>query len=155
MAHLHLSLFDNVNGSSPLTLDDQVQSDIDLNDQNFDLNFADKAAQANIEPGDEYRRGDHVRLYDRVDGESDTIAIDPDVNQVVDLNKVLFNDRSFADRAARVEFVHNNSSTGNFKLRVRLYDQGVGDDDRKNYPTLIFYDWEAAKIDLSKYNFRD
>lgn len=152
MAHLVLSLCDKVNGP-PLdpALKDDDQLDFNLNTPGL----ADKAAQAIIERGNEYRRGDHIRLFDHAEGETDTIAIDYDVNPIVNLNKVILNDRGFADRAARVQFVHNPTPTGEFRLRVRLYDQDPGvDEELIRYPTLIFYDWDRARVDLSTYHLK-
>lgn len=156
MAHLFVDLFDRVNDQFPsFTLDDRNENNrLFFHDLNI-IGVADRAARIVVRRGDEYRRGDHIRLLNRVRrSNTDTISVDPDVAPNVDLNRVLFNNEGFADKAAAVLIVTNPNPDGSFRLRVQLFDQV-----QQEFPTLILYDWEFPPslrfADLNLFVFAD
>ena len=154
MTHLFVDLYDRVGDKLPCcTLNDH-----DVNNRRYfyDLHrrgVAEHVTRVVIRRGDEYRTGDHIRLFDKSRADdSDTIAIDPANAADVDLNDVIFNAQGFADRAAAVLIVTNPNPDSSFRLRISLYDQ-VG----QKLPSLIFYDWEYAPdvqlADLNHFHF--
>jgi hypothetical protein len=162
-AHLIVHLFDRVGDSKPL----HIISDFDPNDpKRFiktynlnNLNAADKVAQVFVEPGPLYQKGDHLQLLDQVgQAKTDTVCIDPDVNDKVDLNKVFFNNKGFADRTAAINFIANTNAYGGFRLRAKLFDL-VPNDSQRNCPAIILYDWQYPEnnsiADLNNFHFAD
>ncbi len=166
MAHLSVYLYDRIkNGRPSRKIHQRSITDgsrfhrLKFHNLN-NYNAADKAAAVKIYTANEYRRGDHILLLDRSRGSvSDTIAIDPDIRSVVDLNNVIFNNHGFADRAAALKFVTNPHADGSYRLRVRLFDKESPTRSQQRYPTLIFYDWQVQAenpiIRLHDFNFDD
>jgi hypothetical protein len=151
MAHLFVDLFDRVNDALPFhTLDDQdVNNRVLFHDLNL-ARAADKAARVRIRRGGEFRRGDHIRLLDQVrESNTDTVSVDPDIADDVNLNVV-----GFADKAAAVKIILNANPNGGFRLRISLFDR-VG----QTTPNLVFYDFEFVPhetlIDLNRFHFAD
>jgi hypothetical protein len=154
MSHLLVELFDSVTDGEP----GATRSDVTEGKRKlfYNLNreettaFADKAARVRVSPEGEYRRGDHILLLDQVrQGNTATVAVDPDVKSDVDLNRV-----GFADKTAALKFILNPNPTGGFRLRVQLFDRF---DQR--IPNIILYDWqyppEEGPADLNSYHFAD
>jgi len=160
MAHLNVYLYDKVGDRKSIcSFSDGSYNTRTLFHNLNKYNAADKAAKIMISKSYEYRIGDHVLLLDQSRGRvSDIVAIDPDIKYKVDLNKVIFNNRGFADRAAAAKFITHPNIDGGYRLRVRLFDR-ESPGYKQNYPTLIFYDWQVdldnPKIDLNKFNFAD
>jgi hypothetical protein len=159
MARLFVTLFDSVTVDSRfINITDEIEGNRKLfhnlnraNPPFVDQPFPDKAARVRVLQGDEYRRGDHILLLDRVrQGNTATVAVDPDVVEGdVDLNQV-----GFADRAAALKMILNPNPTGGFRLRVELFDR-FG----QRPPDLVLYDWqyppEEGPADLNFYHFAD
>lgn len=162
MPRLTVSLFDRVDDAQPaVVLDDNIGPLFDLNAQRF----ADKAARVLMRPGDAFVSGDHVRLLDEVNlNHTNTVALDPTIQEDVDLNAVIFNNRGFADRAAAVEIILNPDLAGGYRLRVQLFDTVP-----QQLPTLVIYDFEFTRpgdfidpngegtgfADLNQFHFAD
>lgn len=154
MSHLFIELYERIGDRFPsCTLADH---DLYHREWFYDLHsygVADRAARVVVRPGDDYRTGDHIRLLAKVrPSYADTIAIDPAIADDVDLNEVLFNDHSFAERPEAVLIVTNPNVDSSYRLRVSLYAQ-VG----QNIPSLLLYDWECPQggrlADLECFHF--
>jgi hypothetical protein len=154
MSHLFIDLYDQVCDRLPCCrLDDHEAGRRRYFHDLHHYGAADQVDRVVIRPGDEYRGGDHIRLLDRASpSQADTIVIDPAIIDDVDLNEVLFDDRSFANRAEAVLIVTNPNSDSSYRLRLSLYDR-LG----QELPSLIFYDWEYSAdmplADLNLYHF--
>jgi hypothetical protein len=153
MSHLSVELFDSVtDDNAGATISDMTDSKRTLfhNLNRTDPPFADRASRVRVSSEGEYRRGDHILLLDQVrQGNTGTIAVDPDVDDDVDLNRV-----GFADKAAAVKMVLNPNPLGGFRLRVQLFDRV----DQRT-PNIVLYDWqfppEEGPADLNSYHFAD
>jgi hypothetical protein len=154
MSHLYVDLYDQIGDDFPCgTVEDHdVRNRRYFHDLHW-LGVADRVARVVVRPGEEYHRGDHIRLL----GEArlnftDTVAIDPLIAADVNLNEVMFDERSFTERAEAVLIVTNPNPDSSFRLRVNLYDQ-----TGQKLPSLIFYDWEYQQelgpINLAQFHF--
>jgi hypothetical protein len=142
MSHLIVEFYEQSGSKFPCcTVDDHDVSNRQYFHDLHRRGLADRAARVVVRPGDEYRTGDHIRLLDRVrPSYADTIAIDPAIAGDVDLNEVLFNEHSFAERAEAVLIVTNPNVDSSYRLRVSFYAQ-VG----QKIPSLLLYDWECPQ----------
>lgn len=139
MSHLYIELYDQVGDKIPCcTVEDhEVHNRRYFHDLHW-LGVADRVARVVVRLGEEYHRGDHIRLLGEARlSHTDTVTIDPMIAADVNLNEVIFDDRSFTERAEAVLIITNPNPDSSFRLRVSLYDQ-----TRQKLPSLIFYDWE-------------
>lgn len=154
MTHLIVELYDRFGDKFPCCrLDDHDVSSRQYFHDLYQRGVADRVARVVVQPGDEYRTGDHIRLLDKVKpSHTDTIAIDPAVAGDVDLDDVLINEHGFAERAAAILFVTNPNVDSSYRLRLCLYSQ-VG----QKIPSIVLYDWECTPgeylADLNCFNF--
>jgi hypothetical protein len=89
-------------------------------------------------------------LLDQVrESNTDTVSVDPDIADDVNLNVV-----GFADKAAAVKIILNPNSNGGFRLQISFFDR-VG----QTIPNLVFYDFEFVPhetlVDLNRFHFAD
>ncbi len=154
MSRLKIELYDTVAMSEKpfLVLEDSQPQFYDLNK----YHAADKATRIRVTRGDEYRYGDHVRLYDDVrEFNTPTICVDPAMVHHVNLNQV-FNNGHFADRAAAISIILNPMEqpheTGRwYSKRIALYDHAD-----QVAPSLVFYDWQFpnSRVELENFHFK-
>lgn len=154
MSHLYIDLYAQVDDKFPCcTVEDhEVHNRRYFHDLHW-LGVADRAARVVVRPGEEYHRGDHIRLLGEARlSQTDTVAIDPLIAADVNLNEVIFDDCGFSERAEAVLIVTNPNPDSSFRLRVSLYDQ-----TGQKLPSLIFYDWEYPQqlgpINLAQFHF--
>ncbi len=150
MAHLTVQLFDRVTDIVPQVRIDDGGGVLFHDLHNTDPVFDDKAARVRVVPGGDYRRGDHIRLLDRVrQGDTAAVSIDPDIDDDVDLNRL-----RFADKTAAVKIILNPDPLGRFRLRVSLFDRV----DQRT-PNFVLYDFEfppeGGPADLHLFEFDD
>lgn len=141
MAHLYVDLYTEAEDRLPCyRLDDHNSDDRQYFHALDRYGASGKTSRVVVKPGDEYRLGDHICLFEQSrPGDTDTIIIDPDISTDVKLRQITLDEGGLVDHTAAILFVTNPNRDSRFRLRISLYDT-VG----AELPWLVFYDWETS-----------
>lgn len=141
MAHLYVDLYTEVEDRLPwYRLDDHDVGDRQYFHPLARYGAGGKTSRVVVRPGDEYRLGDHICLFEQSGpGDTDALIIDPDIATDVELQQITLDVGGLVDHTAAILFVTNPNRDSRFRLRISLYDS-VG----AELPWLVFYDWEPS-----------